>query len=136
MIPQLLRSVFFLFLLSGVLGSTCLAQEKFAGTGIQAVPVSTGELVVLDVVADSPADLAGLHPGDFIVQADDFVLRGSDFEHVVRNYLWGKAGEVLTVTYLRPGREGEFTADLEREPLTGEVEKIPGIRLMQPETEN
>ncbi|NIQ96404.1 MAG: PDZ domain-containing protein [Desulfuromonadales bacterium] len=118
------------------LNSPCVAQEKFAGTGIQAVPIVSGELVVLDVVSGSPAERAGLHPGDLIVQVDDYPLKGSEFADVVRKYLWGEAGESLSLIYLRPGLEGRFSRRLVREPLTGEVEKIPGIRLMQPgETE-
>lgn len=135
MIRLRIRSFAVALLLLACAASPTWGQEQYAGTGIQTVPVVTGELVVLGVVPESPAERAGLRPGDFIVQVDDYLLEGSEFEHVARHYLWGKAGEGLTLVYLRPGFKGKTTVRLVREVLETDVEEIPGIRMMQPKGE-
>ena len=110
-----------------------LAQEAgFAGIGIQAVPTSGGELVVLHVIDHAPADKAGLLPGDFIFQIDGHRLAGSDFNQVVRDYLWGDAGSGLTVHYRRPGVAGDNKAMLTREAIGADAEKTPGVRWVRP----
>lgn len=112
----------------------CLAQQgRFAGIGIQAVPTSGGELVVLHVVDQAPADKAGLLPGDFIFQVDDHPLAGSDFNQVVSRYLRGDVGSRLIVHYRRPGVSGEQRVTVTREAIGAETEKTPGVRWVSPE---
>ncbi len=79
-------------------------QQRFGGVGLQVVPIATGDLVILNVIKDSPAGKGDLKPGDLIVQVDDFSLRGSDFKQVVSRHLWGKAGTTVTLRYFGPGR--------------------------------
>lgn len=109
------------------------AREKaFGGIGLQVVPTIEGELVVLNVVDDTPAAEAGLLPGDLIVQVDDFSLKGSDFTDVVSRYLWGEAGTEVTLKYFRPGKEGLNSATLLRVPMNTEVERPAGVRMLTP----
>jgi C-terminal processing protease CtpA/Prc len=110
------------------------AQEKvFGGVGLQVVPTSRGDLVVLKVVEGSPAETGGLRPGDLIVQVDGFVLEGSDFTDVVSRYLWGEVGGSVTLKYLRPGEKGLHSVLLRRAPLNLDVAQPPGVRMLVPE---
>lgn len=120
------------FFLAGF--SPAAADEKpFGGVGLQVVPTVRGELVVLLVVPGSPASMAGLEPGDLIVQVDDFPLAGSDFTEVVSRYLWGEPGTSVTLRYLRPGVEGRKTVNLRRVPIEPDAgKKTPGVELMLP----
>ncbi len=47
-------------------------EQKFGGVGLQVVPTITGELVVLNVLEETPAAEKGVLPGDLIFQVDDF----------------------------------------------------------------
>ena len=107
--------------------SGALAQEpRFGGVGLQVVPTVRGDLVVLGVVADSPAAAAGLRPGDLIVQVDDFPLAGSDFTKVASKYLWGKVGTSVVLHYRRPGVAGTRTVTLRRAALKPPPAAMPG----------
>ncbi len=116
-----------------VVGFESAAAGEFGGVGLQVVPTVRGELVVLNVLPGSPAEQAGLKPGDLILKVDDFALEGSEFSEVVSRYLWGEAGTSLVLDYLRPGEAGFRSARLRREPLKGEVETPPGVKMLQPE---
>jgi carboxyl-terminal processing protease len=109
------------------------AEKPFGGIGVQVVPTATGELAVLRVVEGTPAWRAGLRPGDLIVKVDDFGLIGSDFNEVVRKYLWGAIGSSITLHYLRPGKAGIRTATLRRVPIDVQVEQAPGVKMILPE---
>jgi C-terminal processing protease CtpA/Prc len=113
-------------------GSAAWADKQFGGVGLAVVPTVEGELVVLNVVADSPASEAGLRPGDLLVKIDDFPLRGSDFKEVTTKYLWGKTGASLTLEYLRPGQSGTRKVTLRRVPLDPAAGETPGVRLLNP----
>jgi len=104
-----------------------------AGVGLQVVPNATGELVVLGVIPQSPAQKAGLLPGDLVIAVDGAKLRGSRFDDVARKYLWGKAGSKVTVTYLRPGVAGEKTAQLTRTVLANDAGQNLELRMLEPE---
>lgn len=109
---------------------------RFGGIGAKVVPTVTGELVVLGVVAGSPADRGGLRPGDMIVEVDGFALRGSDFHQVVMGKLWGEAGSSVRLRYLRPGKLWRQQVKLKRVELqTGKEDSLPGVQLLTPETQ-
>lgn len=108
------------------------APEKFGGIGLQVVPLSTGDLVVLKVVAKTPAAEGGMRPGDMIVEVDGFPLRGSEFTDVVTKRLWGRPGTTVTLRYLRPGERGTKQAVLRRVPMEPRAEDLPGVRMMTP----
>lgn len=92
-------------------------EQKFGGIGLQVVPTIQGELVVLNVIEKTPADLEGLKPGDLIVQVDNVPLLGSDFGKIVSEKLWGPVGTDVTLFYLRPGVRGKNKVTLQRIPL-------------------
>ena len=93
--------------LTCLLSSTALAEDvPFGGVGLQVVPTINGELGVLNVLVNAPADEKGLLPGDLIFQVDDFTLQGSDFGKVVSEHLWGPVGSSVELYYRRPGIAG------------------------------
>ncbi len=109
------------------------AENKvYGGIGLQVVPVSTGELVVLQVVQGAPASNKGLRPGDLIVQVDDKALVGSDFSEIVSTYLWGAPGTSVTLKFMRPGVVGIKESVLTRMTMTPNPEPIPGVELIEP----
>jgi len=109
------------------------AGKPAGGVGLQVVPTSKGELVVLDVVPGTPAEVSGLLPGDLLVQVDDFPLAGSVFRQVVTRYLWGEIGSSVTIIYKRPGVAGSVSLTLQRVKLEKNVAPPPGVKMLKPD---
>jgi len=122
--------VVFIPLLISLIG-TAVAGEGAAGVGLQVVPTDKGELVVLHVVEDSSAQAVGLRPGDLLIQVDELVLSGSDFEEVARRYLWGESGSEVTLRYLRPGLAGVHRVTLRRQVLKATIDEPAGVRMLR-----
>ncbi len=108
-------------------------EEAFGGVGLQVVPIATGELVVLGVLPDSPAQKSGIAPGDLILKVDGHLLAGSEFTEIISVYLWGKVGSSLVLEFLRPGKAGSQSATLLRAPLKSGPPAPPGVRMLTPE---
>ncbi|MDT8441302.1 MAG: PDZ domain-containing protein [Desulfuromonadales bacterium] len=122
-------------LISGLLlffGTAVASQDQasagFGGVGLQVVPIVTGELVVLRVVAGTPAEQFGLLPGDLIDRIDDFPLHGSDFGVVVAERLWGEVGSTVVLHYRRPGQPGTQTVRLQRTPMATGLTVTPSLQ--------
>lgn len=114
-----------------------VAQEQknpgLVGVGLQVVPTSKGELVVLAVVEDSSAAEMGVQTGDLIIAVDGFPLHGSDFAEIVKRYLWGPVGSSARLTLLRPGQEGILQILVTRRALKdGGGRNIPGVEMLEP----
>lgn len=105
---------------------------EFGGIGLQVVPVSTGELVVLRVVDKTPAAGSDIRPGDLIVEVDGFSLRGSDFKEVVPKKLWGKPGTAVVLRFLRPGEKGLREVVLHRTSMKPGAVDLPGVKMITP----
>ena len=114
----------------GMPGQLLAAESggKLGSVGLQVVPTATGELVVLQVPAGTPAALSGIRPGDLIVQIGDFPLRGSEFAEVVAHHLWGAEGSQVTLHYLRPGEKGRKSATLRRAAADPKLTVSPAVR--------
>jgi len=82
-----------------------------------ALPVSTiasNGLIVRAVVADSPADQAGIEPGDIILEVDGQPIhRQGDMQDIVNS---GEEGAEITLLLLRNGQEEEITLKPELDP--------------------
>lgn len=133
MIRSLLLAV---LLLAFILPGTPSVAADAPGTiGVQVVPISSGELAVLHVIAGSPAAKGGLHPGDVIVEVDGKKMKGSDFDLVTRKYLWGRVGAKVTLAWLRPGVTGLHQAELTRVAVTNDmkIKPTPGVRIKPPQ---
>jgi len=105
---------------------------EMGGVGLQVVPISTGEIVVIAVLAKSPADKAKLRPGDLISAVDGVALRGSKFADVTKNRLWGKVGTKVKLTWQRPGVAGKKSAQLVRAALKKEPAQDLEVQLLVP----
>lgn len=79
---------------------------EFEGIGINFSINTKGEFVILGTIPGTPAEKAGLQPGDLILAVDGKVY--SDME-TVSAALKGKAGTKVRVTYERNGKEREVT---------------------------
>jgi carboxyl-terminal processing protease len=82
--------------------------------GIGAWVDTTGEyLTIVSPMPDSPAEKAGLLPGDQIIAVDGEDMTGIDGSLVIRKVM-GPAGTSLTLTIFREGEEEPFDVSLER----------------------
>jgi carboxyl-terminal processing protease len=82
--------------------------------GIGAWVDGTGEyLTIVSPMPDSPAEKAGLLPGDQIIAIDGEDMTGIDGSLVIRKVL-GPAGTSLTLTIFREGEPEPFDVTLER----------------------
>jgi carboxyl-terminal processing protease len=124
-----------LLLCLGLFAASAFAEPgkpEREGVGLQVVPIAGGELVVLQVVADSPAARAGLRPGDLLVRVGGRRLEGTDLAELSRQTLWGEEGSSVELLFLRPGVAGLQRVTLTREPLKKIPETPPGVRMLKP----
>jgi len=105
---------------------------ELGGVGLQVVPISSGEIVVIAVLAKSPADRVKLRPGDLIIAVDGVALRGSKFADVTKNRLWGKVGSKVKLTWQRPGVAGKKSTQLVRAALKNEPAQDLEVQLLVP----
>jgi C-terminal processing protease CtpA/Prc len=124
----------FVFLITGILllsgfaaAQSSTEEVPFGGVGLQVVPTINGDLVVLNVLEDSPAAAKGLLPGDLIFQVDDFALHGSDFGKVVAEYLWGPVGSPVELFYRRPGVAGVSKVVVQRSTIGPRLTVTPTV---------
>lgn len=112
------------------------SKPVMGGVGLQVVPIATGEIVVIVVLAKSPADKAKLRPGDLIIAVDGVSLRGRKFADVTKSRLWGKAGTKVKLTWLRPGEAGKKSAQLVRAALKNEPAQDMEVKILVPAPED
>lgn len=103
-------------------------EQRFGGVGLQVVPTVTGELVVLNVLVETPASEKGILPGDLIFQVDDFPLQGSDFGVVVSEHLWGPVDSRVEIFYRRPGVAGVSRVILKRSSIDPRLTVTPAAQ--------
>jgi len=108
-----------------MLSCMTVAADPPGSIGVQVVPVQSGELVVIAVIRGSSADIAGILPGDLLVQIDDLVLRGSDFQHIAKAVLPGATGTSVLLTWMRPGEPGTRSTRLKRLPIDAKM--LPSV---------
>lgn len=94
------------------------SSGKFVGVGIQ-ITVTDDEIVVVAPIDGSPAKEAGIQSGDAIIRIDGKVYTGSDLDDAV-DYMRGEAGQPVTLTIRRDGKELDFTI-IRREITTKSV---------------
>lgn len=113
--------------------------------GIGAWVDATGEyLTIVSPMPDSPAEKAGLLPGDKIIAVDGEDMTGLDGSLVIRKVM-GPAGTQITLTILRDGEDEPFDVSLERarivvpsvqyEMLDGDIAYIKLFSFSGPATE-
>jgi carboxyl-terminal processing protease len=79
----------------------------YIGVGIQ-LREEGEEIVVSELIEDSPAQRAGIEPGDVLVAVDGESVRGKDVAEVTQR-VQGPEGSMVELTFLRDGEEREFS---------------------------
>lgn len=84
----------------------------YGGIGVQVTEVNK-RVVILDVFPDSPAEAAGLIPGDQIVEVDGLDIQGMILDQAV-SYVRGEPGTVVTLGIIREGRQEVLQVNVTR----------------------
>jgi carboxyl-terminal processing protease len=100
-------------------------QGNFGGVGIQ-VAVKDRQLTVVTPIAGTPADRAGLQPGDRLAKIDGAPVQEMTLMEAVKR-LRGPAGSTVTLTILRQDSPGPFQVALTREIIA--LKPIKSIEL-------
>lgn len=98
-------------------GGAAVSAKNFGGVGIDGVPWADGRIVVRQLVAGGPAQLAGIKTGDIITHIDGKATVGSDFKDMVEHRLRGRAGTPVVIRIRRPGELKPYTFRLVRRQL-------------------
>jgi len=85
---------------------------NFSGIGAE-IGIRDSKLVVISPLEDSPAQNAGLQPGDHIIQIDGESTIEIKIEEAVKK-IRGEIGTVVTLTVLREGVDGSNDYDITR----------------------
>jgi carboxyl-terminal processing protease len=76
-------------------------EQEIVGIGVY-MTNHNQSVYITDVIPDSPAERAGIQPGDVIVEVDGTSVKTTD---EARNLLLGKAGTTANVVLIRDGRK-------------------------------
>ncbi len=90
--------------------------DTYSGIGVE-VTFENNRITILAPFAGSPAEEAGLLPGDQIVEVDGMSLEGMSLNEAVQ-YIRGEAGTELTLGIIREGRPNIFRVTLTRAEIT------------------
>ena len=103
-----MKTLFLMMAIVGLLASVALAansEKNFGGVGIDGVALPDGQIRVEQLVAGSPAHLAGIRVGDIITHIDGKATLGSDFPTMVQKRLRGSAGTRVVLKIKRAGAD-------------------------------
>ncbi|QIT53757.1 S41 family peptidase [Aquisalimonas sp. 2447] len=87
-------------------------RGEFGGLGIE-VGREDGFVKVIAPIDDTPAERAGLQPGDLIIRVDGQSTKGLELNEAVR-LMRGEPGTEIELTIMRDTDDGPFTVTLER----------------------
>lgn len=90
--------------------------DTYSGIGVEVI-MENNRITVLAPFSGSPAEAAGLLPGDQIVEVDGMSLEGLSLTDAVQ-YIRGEAGSELTLGIIREGRPTIFQVTMERAEIT------------------
>ena len=102
----------------------------YGGLGLS-VTMDDGAVKVIAPTRESPADRAGLKPGDFITHLDGKLIYGGTLDEAVEK-MRGEPGSPIRLTIFRPGRDEPFDVTITRaiidlKPVDFEVKDGIGI---------
>ena len=83
-------------------------ESNIVGIGIRYTELD-GQIFVLEVLRDSPAERAGLQEGDIITAVDGVTCRDSSVDYVA-DLVKGKEGTEVRISLIRMGQSMELTA--------------------------
>jgi carboxyl-terminal processing protease len=103
-------------------------EGAYSGVGVEIEQRADGSILVIAPIDGTPAQRAGLRPGDVIIAIDGQPLAKAGADAVSRD-LRGEAGTTVTVTLLRSGEA--LPRDLE---ITREIIRITSVssRMLEP----
>ena len=90
-------------------------KAEYVGIGVE-VDSRCGVPVVASTMTGSPAEAAGLQPGDVIAEVDDVSTRRMDTSSL-RDLILGKEGDHLTLTIERPNEPDPLHIDVTRQTI-------------------
>lgn len=109
---------------------------EFEGIGAE-IGIKGDQLMVVSPLADSPAEHAGLRPGDKILAIDATSTYGMDVNTAV-GHIRGKAGSIVTLTISRDGLGDAFDVKITRQKInvpsvefSWKGDKLAYIRILQ-----
>ena len=88
---------------------------RFVGVGIE-ITQEDGLIRVVSPIEGSPADRAGLKPGDLITRVDDTAVRGLSLNEAVKR-MRGEPGTKVVLTILRKDENRTFPVTITREEI-------------------
>ena len=88
---------------------------KFVGVGIE-ITQEDGLIRVVSPIEGSPADRAGLKPGDLITKVDDTAVKGLSLNEAVKR-MRGEPGTKVVLTILRRDENRSFPVTIVREEI-------------------
>jgi len=91
-------------------------KGEFGGLGIE-VTQENGIVKVVSPIEGTPADKAGIQPGDLIVQVNGESVQGLTLNEAV-DMMRGPVGSEITITISRQGTPDPFDVKLKRETIT------------------
>lgn len=100
---------------------------SFGGIGVRIINVGD-EVVVFEIIPGTPAERAGLYPGDRISRAAGEVLTGQGVERAAE-LLRGPKGSSVTISVVRPGADEALEMTLRRDDIKM---KTVTSRMLQP----
>lgn len=90
--------------------------------------ITTGVATIIRVFEGSPADQAGIRPGDVIYKVDGEEVTGVDLTLIVNNYVKGEEGTEVVITVFREEEEAEYQdITVTRSPI--DVQTVSGKML-------
>lgn len=89
--------------------------------------VTTGICTIIRVFEDSPAEKAGILPGDMIYKVDGTEVTGMDLTLIVNNYVKGKEGTDVAITVYREEEDEYVDLTVTRSPI--DVQTVSGKML-------
>lgn len=92
-----------------------LEGEEYEGIGAW-VDITGDYLTIISPMPDSPADKAGLLPGDRVIAVDGEDMAGMDGE-AVRQRIIGPKDSIVVLTILREGIEEPFDVEIKRSSI-------------------
>lgn len=106
-----------------------LIQTKgsFGGIGVRIINIGE-DVVIFETIPGTPAERAGLYPGDRISKADGEVLTGQGVDRAAE-LLRGPKGTSVTISVIRPGADEALEMTLERDEIKM---KTVTSRMLQP----
>lgn len=103
------------------------AKGTFGGLGLE-VGMEDGYVKVITPIDDTPAQQAGLKPGDLIIKLDDQLVRGLTLQEAIE-LMRGPEGTKIRLTILRNGADKPFDVEIVRGII--EVRSVRS-RLLEP----